>query len=187
MVLLVPAGPKGHEPSRLRRRFALAVPAFALLLMSTFAGTLFPVGPEEAKRFQEDIAQRFTGMGFAGVFGFIFLNNFAALLLMHVPLLGLLFGIYVTFSTGTFLGGLSALSGVNPALALVTTFVLPHAIPEFFAYSLAFVESYICAKLVWRRRFREAARDELTSMISSGAILAAAAAIEAALILLLGV
>lgn len=183
---LVAASPDRREPSNLRRRFALAVPAFALLVASTFVGTLFPVGLEEAERFQENIQQKVAGMDFLGAFGFIFMNNLTALLIMHVPLFGLLFGMYVTFSTGNFLGGISTLSGINPVLAFVTTFILPHAIPEFFAYSLAFVESYTCAKLLWRRKFKEALRDEVTSALLSGAILAAAAAMEAALILLFG-
>lgn len=169
----------------LRERFALALPVFAVLLVSTFLGTLFPVGPEEAGRFQRDVVERVSGAGFEGALVLIFANNLLALFLMHVPLLGILFGLYVTFSTGNFLGGLSALTGINPMLAFLTTFLLPHAIPEFLAYSLAVAESYLSARLLWRRRFKEAARDELLSLLTSGAILAAAAAVEAGLLLFL--
>ena len=122
----------------------LTIAAFFLLsIIITVAGTLTPLGFEEAN----EIAQEFEEMQEKISVQLIFGNNFMICLVMFVPVVGLFFGCYVLYSTGVVIAAESITQGAPPLLVFLFLFAFPFTWLEFLAYSVAFSAS---TWLTWR-------------------------------------
>jgi hypothetical protein len=156
--------------------------AFCIVMFSMMAGTFFPANPTEVEEYQRLIVATTGDKNFSEILAYIATNNFFVLLLMHIPGLGCVIGLLTIFSTGSILGGFSIMSGLNPVLVFFVNLVIPHSIPELFAFSVALATSAISMRLLLKKEFKAALMHETASLVFSGAILALAAVIEAFLI-----
>jgi len=144
---------------------------FAVSFASTFAGALSSMDLSDAQMIireteeLRDIILKTPGIGIATIFG----NNLIYCLLMFVPALGLIQGIYVLYSTGRVLAALGLVYGSNPLYLLFVTFIFPHAIMEYIAYSIALSEGFWLTYVTVRQGLR-AAKHELNNTAKAVAI-----------------
>jgi glucan phosphoethanolaminetransferase (alkaline phosphatase superfamily) len=171
-------------PPRVKR--VITVMLFFLLSIGvTATGVSAPLSREKASKINEESKEVqdyvLTVDMFRGV-TLIFGNNFALCLSFFAPVVGVLFGLYVLYSTGVVIAAQSIVKGVNPHLAFTLLFIMPFAWLEFLAYSAAFAEN---VWLTWRIIKRDWRRELVNAcmMISLCALmLLAAAFIEMAMI-----
>jgi len=165
-----------------RERLPLIGLSFAVLFVSTLIGTFMPVDPELAKQIEEAYKQ-FEQYGPS----VILLNNAFASIIMMVPLLGLGSAVYVAYTTGIALASVSSLAGIDPRLSFMFTFLMPHSILEFLAYSLALSENLaICQRILTRKELDKELRYLLATLIMVTIILTIGALVETATINVLG-
>lgn len=112
---------------------------FASILMAsiamTFVGTLAQVDRSEAEKVGEEVK---AIIKHTPLIPYIFGNNLMHCLLMFVPLLGLIYGMFVMYNTGVVIKMLSvALLQAEAYIAFFSLFLLPHAWIEYVVYSIA--------------------------------------------------
>lgn len=127
------------------KRFLTIGAFFVLALIITIAGTLTPLTSEEVNSRKQDLDEMREDVSVQMIFG----NNMLISMLMFVPGFGPLFGSYVLYNTGLYIGAETATMNVNisPAFVFLTLFIFPHVWLEFIAYSVAFAAS---VWLTWR-------------------------------------
>ena len=161
---------------------------FAVGFTSTIAGALSSMDSSEAQmilRETENIRNIILNAPEIGV-AVIFGNNLIHCLFMFVPVLGIIHGVYVLYSTGRVLAALGALHGGNPLLLLLSVMVFPHAVMEYVAYSLALSESFWITYTAAKGGLK-ALKQELNSapkMITASTVILLLAAVIEVLILL---
>jgi hypothetical protein len=114
-------------------------------------GAAVPMSDEEAKTLSREFSKQIEGIDQNG----IFLNNAQITLIMFVPAVGVAFGAFSGFATGSIFSVLTSssprLGEVSPLVILIT----PFGIMEVFAYGLAMSRSgmliyYLLKKRPWR-------------------------------------
>lgn len=140
------------------RRILTIIFFFIISIIVTVAGTLTPLGAEEAARKREDLKQIQDLASNAGA-TFIFGNNFTLCLSFFIPILGIIFGCYVLYNTGLMIAAESIALGISPLLSFLLLFIFPFAWLEFLAYSAALAQSIW---LTWRVIKRKG-KDELVN------------------------
>ena len=180
------------KPTRVRikipilRRVGIAILFFALSFATTLLGSLSNISLSEAQSIMEDI-EGFRkildtqSLGTALIFG----NNFIHCLIMFIPILGPLYGFYVLYNTGRVIAAIGIISGNNPVSLMLALFILPHALIEYIAYSLAMSESLWFTYMAIKHNLREELNNACKLIVLSAALLLLAAFIEVALISLL--
>ncbi len=133
-----------NSSSRFKRFLAIGA-FFILAVIITIAGTLTPLTSEEANSRKQDLDEMRENVSVQMIFG----NNMMISMLMFVPVFGPLFGSYVLYNTGLYIGAETATMEINisPAIVFLTLFLFPHVWLEFIAYSIAFAAS---VWLTWR-------------------------------------
>lgn len=171
-----------------RRKRILSVAAiFVVAVIVTLVGTQVPIDQQQANQISKDLNQTVTLLENNGVLAqYIFGNNFLICLLMFVPIIGPLLGLFIMFNTGTVIGAIAKSGGYPPIIALVALFLTPVAWLEFASYSTAMAESvWLLRRFLQRRGFRELRVTTIFIAITA-VILAVSAIIEVALIALAG-
>jgi uncharacterized membrane protein SpoIIM required for sporulation len=170
------------KASTRRKRIYSIIAVFIVVLAVTALGTLVPVSNEDAKQISDDLNQTVDTLNERGALTqYIFGNNFLICLLMFIPIIGPLLGLFILFNTGSVIGAISTTAGVSPILALALT-LIPIGLIEFAAYSTAMAESvWLFWRLVTRRGIREL---RLTSIFISicAVLLLVGAIVEVAII-----
>jgi uncharacterized membrane protein SpoIIM required for sporulation len=139
--------------SPLVRRIMTIIITFIFAIIITAAGTLMPIEETEAKDISNELNQTSNSLRANNVLlQFIFGNNFMLTLIMFVPIIGVIFGAYVLYSTGVVIGAIAISNQFPPALSLIALFLTPIAWLEFMAYSTAMAESVWLARRLWQRR-----------------------------------
>ena len=140
---------------------------FLLSIVLTTAGTLTPLTQSQAQDYRKELEQVRQNVTVQNIFG----NNFMICLVMFVPIVGPVFGLYVLYNTGVFIAADAMTSSAPyPApLGFFLLFIFPFTWLEFISYSTAFAES------VWliRRIFQHRGRKELVNACVLIAICAA--------------
>ncbi|KYH41390.1 MAG: hypothetical protein AYL32_005910 [Candidatus Bathyarchaeota archaeon B26-2] len=172
----------------LLKRLKLIAIFFAVGFLSTVAGVLSSVDPSEAQMIVRetenlrDTILNTPGIGVAAIFG----NNLMHCLLMFVPVLGLIQGVYVLYSTGRVLAALGMLYGSDPLHLMLVMMVFPHAVMEYVAYSIALSESFWLTYVTARGGLKAARRelnDAAKMIVVSTVILLLAAVVEMVILL----
>ncbi len=142
------------------KRILSAVAVLVVALAVVAIGSLSTMNAEQANQISEDLNQTVATLKDEGVLTqYIFGNNFMICLLMFVPLVGPLVGLFIMFNTGSAIGAIATASGFPPILALVALFITPVAWLEFAAYSTAMSESvWLFRRLLQRRGVHELKR-----------------------------
>ena len=85
----------------------------------------------------------------------IFLNNMKVALLMTIPILGIIQGGIIIYSTGVVFSAIGNAMGVDGLILLITVALTPFFWLEFLAYSAGITQSVLMAtSIVGKKRFR---------------------------------
>lgn len=165
-----------------RRLVYLAFGAVAFLVAYS-AGAAISLTNQEAKEIRRQFGDQIGSIDQIG----IFINNTKIAFGMFIPALGVAFGIFSGFSTGTVFSALTnlspALKGISPLLILIT----PFGILEVFSYGLAMSRSgMLIYQMVKRKPWREYVIPTLIELGIVAAVLFVAAVIEWQMIQQLG-
>jgi uncharacterized membrane protein SpoIIM required for sporulation len=167
-----------------RKRILSTIVILLVAIAITGLGSLMPVNAQEATKISNDLNQTVTTLGNEGaLMQYIFGNNLLICLLMFIPIIGPLLGLYIMFNTGTVVGAIAAAGGYSPALALIALFITPVAWLEFAAYSTAMTEStWLFRRALQGRGFRELRKNTTMFIAICAVLLAVGAIVETALI-----
>ncbi|MGQ9530059.1 MAG: stage II sporulation protein M [Candidatus Bathycorpusculaceae bacterium] len=139
--------------SPLFRRLITILIVFIFSVIITTAGTLTPIEEQEANEIGNELNQTLDSLKANEVLlQYIFGNNFMLALLMFIPIIGIIFGAYVLYSTGFVIAAVAISNQFPPALSLVALFLTPFAWLEFIAYSTAMAESIWLTRRLWQCR-----------------------------------
>ena len=167
-----------------RKRILSTIFILIVAIAVTGLGTLVPIDQQEAKKISNDLNQTVTTLGNEGaLMQYILGNNLLICLLMFIPIIVPLLGLYIMFNTGTVVGAIAAAGGYSPALALIALFITPVAWLEFAAYSTAMTESiWLFRRALQGRGFRELRKNTTMFITIATVLLAIGAIVETALI-----
>jgi hypothetical protein len=150
-----------------RKRIYSIIFMLALSITATILGTLVQLSAQDAKQLSDSTNGIITdNPTYLSLVGAILLNNFKICLVMFIPILGAVFGLFVLFSTGVGIraildtqsasGASAAISTISPTTAILAlvfvglTFVL-----EYVSYSIGIAESIWLYRRLTQRRWRE--------------------------------
>jgi uncharacterized membrane protein SpoIIM required for sporulation len=157
-----------------------------IAIVVTVIGTFTPIDPQDATQISNDLNQTTTTLGEQGALSsFIFGNNLTICLIMFIPVIGPLLGLYIMYSTGTVVGAIAVAGGYPPILALVALFITPVAWIEFAAYATAMTESiWLFRRLLqgFRLGLHELRKNTTLFITICTLLLAVGAVVETALI-----
>jgi uncharacterized membrane protein SpoIIM required for sporulation len=113
----------------------------------------------------------------------LFLNNLEIALFTFIPLVGILWQLFVQFNTGFFVGSIAKAYGINYALALSAIIATPSGIVEYLAYIFALAESMMLVYCGITKSFRQRLFSETwKTLLIVTALLFVAAIIEASML-----
>jgi uncharacterized membrane protein SpoIIM required for sporulation len=171
------------KASARRKRLLSIVVVFIAAIVVTGVGTLTPVAPQDAEQINKDLNQTITTLNTQGdLTQYIFGNNLLICLVMFVPVIGPVLGLFIMFNTGTVVGAIAVAGNLPPLLALVVTFLTPVGWLEFAAYSTAMAESVWLFRRFMQKRGLHELRNLTIFVTICAVILAISAIIETALI-----
>jgi len=158
-----------------RRRLLYLAFGAAAFLIAYSAGAAVPLSDEEAQTIREQFAEQIKDIDEFG----IFVNNIRIALAMFIPGIGVGFGGFSGFATGSVFAALAnsepLLEQVPPLVILIT----PFGIMEVFVYGLAMSRSgMLIYYFVKKRPWREYAVPTLIELGIAVVVLFAAAVIE---------
>ena len=174
-----------NERSSKMKRILTVLILFIFSFTVMMISVSIPMSTEEINSGSRDLGQlqaNVKNMSLLERTRFIFSNNMLLCLIMFVPVVGLVFGIFVLYNTGVAIAAQSLANHLSPAFVLALLFIFPFTWLEFIAYSTAFSESYwFVRRLFQHRGLRELKNLGILILISAG-LLALGAVIEASLI-----
>ncbi len=166
-----------------RKRIITIIITFIISVIITAVATLTPIEAQEAKDINNELNQTVGSLKEQNtLLQFIFGNNFMITLIMFVPIIGPLFGVYAFYNTGALIAAVATAEHFNPTLRFLTLFLIPVTWLEFLAYSIAIAESvWLIRRIIQRRGKREIINASMFISICA-VILLVAAIIETVLI-----
>ncbi len=167
-----------------RKRILSVIAVLIVALIVTIIGSFTPISQQDAQTISKDLNQTVTtGREQGTLMPYIFGNNLFICLLMFVPIIGPLVGLFILYNTGTVVGAIAVSGGYPPALALVALFITPVAWLEFAAYSTAMAESvWLFRRLLQGRGIQEFRKNTTLFITIAVVLLAVGAIVETALI-----
>jgi hypothetical protein len=172
-----------RSASSRRKRIYTILAVFIVSIIVTVVGSFVPVSAQDAQQINNDLNSTITTMQAQGTLTqYIFGNNFLITLLMFVPVIGPVLGLFIMFNTGNVVGAIAISGGYPPILALIALVITPVFWLEFAAYSTAMAESvWLFRRLLQGRGLRELKTMSIFVTICA-VILAVGAIVETALI-----
>ena len=169
--------------SPLRKRILLIVVVLIVAIVVTVIGSQLPLDQEQADQINDELNQTVTALKEQGALTqYIFGNNFMICLLMFVPIIGPIAGMYIMFSTGSVVGAIAISEGYPPIVALAALLITPVAWLEFAAYSTAMGESIWLFRRLLQGRGKNELKRACIFVSICAALLVLGAVIEVALI-----
>lgn len=176
-----------NSASARRKRIYSVILVFIVSVIVTSVGSLVPVDPQIAKQISDDLNQTLETATQSGTLTqYIFGNNFLICLLMFVPIVGPIFGLFVLFSTGMAVGAVATVENLPSLLTLFALVITPVFWLEFASYSAAMAESVWLFRRLLQRSFRHELRNTCIFISICAVLLATGAVVETALISLAG-
>ena len=166
-----------------RKRIYSIIAVFIVAVIITVIGSLVPVAADQAQQINNELNQTVSSASQSGsLMQYIFGNNFFICLLMFVPILGPVFGLYVLFSTGVTVSAIATAQGYPSIFVLIALVITPVFWIEFTAYSTAMAESvWLFRRLLQGKGWREL-RNTCIFISICAVILVVGAIVETALI-----
>jgi len=172
-----------RNASSKRKRIYLIIIVFIIAFVVTVIGSYVPLSHSDAQTIynQENATLTSHKSSFGSLTAYLFINNFSLCLLMFVPFIGLIVGMFIIFDSGLALGAISTVKGYPPVVALIIEVILPIFWLEFLCYSVAMAESVWLSRRLMQRRWYELKNTVILIGVCA-AILLGSAALEAWLI-----
>lgn len=172
--------------SQRRKRIYSIVAIFIIALILTVIGSYVPLSSQDAYTLSNNLNQTLNeNRANNTLTGYIFINNFSICLLMFVPIIGSILGLFLLFNTGLALGAIVSTQGYPVYLGLLSLLITPVFWLEFAAYSIAMTESIWLFRRLTQKRWRELKWTGIFIGICA-ALLAVGAVVEGWLITVLG-
>ena len=172
------------QASPRRKRILSIAAVFIVAIIITMIGSFTPINAQDAKQISDELNNSTTVIGEQGALvQYIFGNNLLICLVMFIPIIGPLLGMYILYNTGAVIGAIAVNSSFSPVLALIALFITPVAWIEFTAYSTAMAESiWLFRRALQGRGFRELRKNATLFIAICTVLLAVGAIVETALI-----
>ena len=139
-----------------RRRIYSIIIVFVIAFIVTVIGSYIPLSHQDSQTLYNQVNSTLSShKSFSDRTEYIFLNNFSICLLMFVPFLGAIIGIFILFDTGLALGAIATVQGYPPWVAIVSELLTPVFWLEFLAYATAMAASIWLARRLMQRRWLE--------------------------------
>jgi len=170
-----------------RKRIYSILVIFVISIIVTAVGSFVPIDPGLAKQISDELNQTVTNATQGGTLTpYILGNNFLICLLMFVPVLGPILGMFVLFNTGMAVGAVATVQNLPPIFFLIALMITPIFWLEFAAYSTAMAESvWLFRRLLQHRGLHELRNTSIFIAICA-VLLTIGAIVETALISLGG-
>ena len=154
------------KASSKRKRIYSSILIFVIAFSLTILGTFVPLSAQDAKQISDSLNETVAEQTANGTLAeYIFINNFSLCLLMFIPVIGVLLGFFILFSTGMAIGAIvrvqssgaaSAAASINPTTAVLVLVVgVSIFLIEYVSYSIAISESIWLFRRLTQRRWRE--------------------------------
>jgi stage II sporulation SpoM-like protein len=139
-----------------RKRIYLIILMFIIAFILTVVGSYVPLSHPDAQSISGSLNATLNAHKSNGsLTEYIFVNNFSICLLMFVPLIGPVVGMFILFDTGIALGAISSVQGYPAWVGLVSLIITPVFWLEFTAYSTAMAASIWLFRRILQGRWRE--------------------------------
>ena len=110
-----------------------------IFLISYFVGTNIQLDQSSAQRLKEAFLHKINGLNYIG----IFTNNLIITIVMFLPGIESLFGVFSGYSTGTIFSAITHDSASHTYISPLVILLIPFGIMEVFCYGLAISRSFI--------------------------------------------
>lgn len=144
-----------NSSSKMKRIYFIIF-IFIVAFIVTVIGSFVPLNHSDAQSISNGLNQTLTQhKADNSLTQYIFLNNFEICLLMFVPLIGPILGMFILFDTGVALGAIAQIQGYPVGLGLLSLVLTPVFWLEFAAYSTAMAESIWLTRRLLQKRWLE--------------------------------
>lgn len=123
----------------LKHRIFLTGIGIIIFLISYSIGASIQLDQTSAQRLKEAFLHKINGLNYVG----IFTNNFIITIIMFLPGIGALFGIFSGYSTGTIFAAITYDSASHNYISPLVILLTPFGMMEVFCYGLAMSRSFI--------------------------------------------
>lgn len=166
-----------------RKRIYSVIAVFVLAVIITIMGALMPINAEQAGQINEKLNQTLTAARKSEMLmQYIFGNNFFICLIMFIPIVGPIFGLFVLFSTGAAASAVATVQGFPPIIALIALIITPVFWLEYSAYSTAMAMSVWLFRRILQGKGRQEFRNTCLFITICAVLLLIGAVVETALI-----
>ena len=144
------------KASSKRKRIYLIALMFIIASVLTVIGSFVPLSHQDAQSISSNLnATLNTHKSNGSLTEYIFVNNFSICLVMFIPLIGPVLGMFILFDTGIALGAIASVQGYPIWVGLISLVLTPVFWLEFTAYSTAMGESIWLTRRIFQGRWRE--------------------------------
>jgi|WetSurMetagenome_2_1015567.scaffolds.fasta_scaffold97208_2 uncharacterized membrane protein SpoIIM required for sporulation len=139
-----------------RKRIYFILFIFIVSFVVTVVGAYVPLSHSDAQTISNQLNETLqTHRSNGSLTEYIFFNNFEICLLMFVPVIGPVLGLFILFNTGVALGAIASVQGYPVGLGLLSLLLTPVFWLEFAAYSTAMAESIWLFRRLLQKRWLE--------------------------------
>lgn len=144
-----------NASSKRKRIYSIMV-IFVVAALLTVIGSYVPLSHQDAQSISSGLnATLNTHKSNGTLTEYIFVNNFSICLLMFVPIIGPILGLFIIFDTGVALGAIASVQGYPTWVGLLSLVLTPVFWLEFTAYSTAMAEGIWLTRRLMQRRWLE--------------------------------
>ncbi len=172
-----------RKASPRRKRIYSIIAVFILSVIIALVGSFMPVDAEQASQINDRLNQTVTTAKDSGMLmQYILGNNFFICLIMFIPVLGPIFGLFVIFNTGVAVSAVATAQGFPSIIAFIALVITPVFWLEFAAYSTAMSASVWLFRRILQGQGWHELRNTCIFISICALLLVIGAAVEAALI-----
>lgn len=122
---------------KFRLRFFYIAIGIIAFLISYWIGAHTKLDQTSAIRLKEEFMQKIHGLNYIGIFG----NNLTISIIMFIPGIGILFGLFSGYSTGSVFSAIAQTSQTLDQISPLFILLTPFGAMEIFCYGLAISRS----------------------------------------------
>ncbi|MCP8318205.1 MAG: stage II sporulation protein M [Candidatus Methylarchaceae archaeon HK01B] len=162
-----------NKIEHIRLRVLLFILFFIISIVATLAGTLTPIDHTSAETIVQEvpIPSEITPL-------YILQNNLSIALVGFIPIIGILWMVFVLYSTGVVLSAFSVVYDVSPILFILVLIANPIFWIEYTAYTLVMVEGTMLVYSAFKKEFLKELKIALLILIAVVLLLTIGAFIE---------
>ncbi len=171
-----------------KRVVAIAI-VFIVAVIASVIGTLTPLTASDAQSLNDELNSTVSSLETNGaLLQYIFGNNFEITLIMFIPFIGPIFGLYVLYNTGVAIVAQTIAQSfpLSPTGVFFSLFLTPVAWLEFIAYSTAMAANVWLSYRIVQGRWRHELANTTKFIAICAVLLFVGAIVETALIMSFG-